>query len=142
MLADANIFLRFLRNDHPAHSAAARILMEAAASGRVVLRVPEVVVVDAFYTLTAPRMGVAKSLGARQLSALLQQPGIDVQNKTRVLDILAVCEAKNIDYCDASLIVEARREGFPILSYGRDFAKADDVASVSPMEWIKAHQKA
>jgi predicted nucleic acid-binding protein len=140
MLADANIFLRFLRNDHPAHSAAARILMEAAARGSVLLRVPEVVVVDAFYTLTAPRMGVARPLGARQLAALLQQPGLDVQDRTRVFDILTVCETKNIDYCDAALIVEARREKLPILSYDRDFAKAPDVTSVSPIEWIKAHQ--
>jgi predicted nucleic acid-binding protein len=140
LLADANIFLRFLRDDHPAHSAAARTLMEAAARGSVLLRVPEVVVVDVFYTLTAPRMGVARPLGARQLAALLQQPGLDVQNRSRVLDILTVCEIKNIDYCDAALIVEARRERLPILSYDQDFAKAPDVTSVSPIEWIKTHQ--
>jgi predicted nucleic acid-binding protein len=140
MLADANIFLRFLRNDHPTHSVAARTLIEAAAHGGVILRIPEVVVVDAFYTLTAPRMGVARPLGARQLAALLQQPGMDIQDRTRVLEILTVCETTNIDYCDAALIVEARRENLPILSYDRDFAKAPDVASFSPIEWIKKHQ--
>ncbi len=140
MLADASIFLRFLRNDHPAHSGAARKLMEAAAHGSVTLRVPEVVVVDTFYTLTAPRMGVARPLGARQLAALLQQSGLDVQDRTRVLEILAVCENKNIDYCDAALIVEARREKLPILSYDHDIAKAGDVECFSPVEWIKKHQ--
>jgi predicted nucleic acid-binding protein len=140
VLADANIFLRFLRNDHPTHSVAARTLMEAAAQGSVTFRVLEVVVVDIFYTLTAPRMGVARPLGARQLASLLQQPGMDVQDRTRILEILTICETKNIDYCDAALIVEARREKFPILSYDRDFAKAPDVAALSPIEWIKKHQ--
>ena len=139
MLADANVLLRFLRNDHPAHSAAARQLMEAAAEGRVILRVQEVVVVDTFYTLTAPRMGVARPLGARQLAALLQQPGMELQDRSRVLEILALCETDNIDYCDAALVVEARRENLPIVSHDRDFAKAPDVTAVSPIMWIKAN---
>jgi predicted nucleic acid-binding protein len=141
MLADANIFLRFLRNDHPAHSAAARSLMEAAARGSVLLRVPEVVVIDVFYTLTAPRMGVAKPLGARQLAALLQQPGVEVQDKPRVVEVLNVCETKNIDYCDAALIVEARQKQIPIVSYDRDFAKAPDVTFISPIEWAKTQTR-
>jgi predicted nucleic acid-binding protein len=139
LLADANVFLRFLRNDHPQHSVAARQLIEAAAQGRVLLRVQEIVVVDAFYALTAPRMGVARPLGARQLAALLQQPGMELQDRSRVLEILGLCEAKNIDYCDASLMVEARREDLPIVSYDRDFAKAPEVAAVSPIEWVKDH---
>jgi predicted nucleic acid-binding protein len=139
MLADANVLLRFLRNDHPEHSAAARQLIASAAHASVILRVQEVVVVDTFYTLTAPRMGVGRPLAARQLAALLQQPGMDLQDRTRVLEILAVCETGNIDYCDAALMVEARREKLPIVSYGRDFAKAPDVTAVSPIAWIKAN---
>lgn len=136
LLADANVFLRFLRNDHPEQSAETRKLFEAAAEGRVVLRVPEIVVVDTFYTLTAPRMGVPRIAGARQLAALLQQPGIEVKDRARVLEILSLCELKNIDYCDASLIVEARREKLEIVSYDRDFAKAPEVSAVSPPEWL------
>ena len=137
VLADANVFLRFLRNDHPEHSLGARKLIEAAAEGRVVLRVQEVVVVDTFYTLTAPRMGVARPLGARQLAALLQQPGLDVQDKTRVFEILAVCETNNVDYGDAALIFEARREKLPIVSYDRDFEKVLDVTVLTPIAWVK-----
>ena len=139
LLADANVFLRFLRNDQPEHSAGARRLLEAAAAGRVVLRVIEVVVVDTFYALTAPRMGVAKPLGARQLADLLQQPGVDLEDSPHVLETLSVCEANNIDYCDAALIVEARRAKQTIVSYNRDFAKAPDISVVSPIEWIKAN---
>ena len=56
MLVNANVFLRFLRNDHPEHSPAAKQLIEAAADCEVILRVPEIVVAGIFYTLTAPMM--------------------------------------------------------------------------------------
>lgn len=114
--------------------------MESAAAGHAVLRVPEVVVIDVFYTLTAPRMGVPRPLGARNLALLLQQPGIEVQGLTRVLEVLGLCEANNIDYCDAALIVEAREEQLQILSYDRDFVRIPDVKSLTPIEWIKARE--
>src|ERR1700679_454396 len=85
MLADANVFLRFLRNDHPEHSTAAKRMMEEAAAGIVILQVPEIVVADIFYTLTAPMMKISRGIAARQLVALLQQPGIDVLNRRDVL---------------------------------------------------------
>jgi predicted nucleic acid-binding protein len=82
-------------------------------------------------------MGVARPLGARQLAALLQQPGLDVQDKTRVFEILAVCETNNVDYGDAALIFEARREKLPIVSYDRDFEKVLDVTVLTPIAWVK-----
>ena len=111
MLADANVFLRFLRNDHPKHSPAAKEVIEQAAAGEVILRVPEIVVADIFYTLTAPMMKIPRATAARQLAALLQQPGIDVENRKQVLDTLGHCEAKNIDYGDAALIVFGPKHG-------------------------------
>jgi predicted nucleic acid-binding protein len=135
-LADANIFLRFLRNDHPSRSAAARTVMEAAREGDVTLQVPEVVVIDTFYTLTAPGMRLSRPVAARQLAALLQQPGIELRDRSRVLEILAICEGANIDYCDAALVVESRKSNLPILSYDRDFAKMSDVAALSPIDWV------
>jgi predicted nucleic acid-binding protein len=139
MLADANVFLRFLRNDHAEHSAAAKKVMEEAAAGTILLRVPEIVVADIFYTLTAPMMKIPRAPAARQLAALLQQPGVDVENRSRVLDILALCEAKNIDYGDAALMVLARSPGqaLPILSYDRDFGKAPEITAFSPVDWLQ-----
>lgn len=143
MLADANVFLRFLRNDHAEHSPAARKLMEAAAAGTVILRVPEIVVADIFYTLTAPMMKIPRATAARQLAALLQQPGIDIENRSRVLHILALCETRNIDYGDAALIVFAQStaQPLPILSYDQDFRKEPAVTAFSPVEWLQKGRK-
>ena len=143
MLADANVFLRFLRNDHSEHSPAAKQLMEQAAAGEVILRVPEIVVADIFYTLTAPVMKIPRTTAARQLSALLQQPGIDVENRHKVFDILSLCETKNIDYGDAALVVAAQEmsQPLPILSYDKDFRKEPAVISFSPLEWLQKGRK-
>jgi predicted nucleic acid-binding protein len=143
MLADANIFLRFLRNDHAEHSPAAKKLIEEAVVGTVILRVPEIVVADIFYTLTAPMMKIPKATAARQLAALLQQPGIDVENRKQVLDTLSLCETKNIDYGDAALIVFARStvQQLPILSYDQDFAKVPDITAFSPLDWLQKGRK-
>lgn len=143
LLSDANVFLRFLRNDHPEHSPAAKEVMEQAAGGEVILRVPEIVVADIFYTLTAPVMKIPRAPAARQLAALLQQPGIEVENRKRVLDTLGLCETKNIDYGDAALIVFARStvQRLPILSYDQDFAKAPDITAFSPVEWRQKGRK-
>ncbi len=143
MLADANVFLRFLRSDHPEHSPAAKEVIEQAADGEVILRVPEIVVADIFYTLTAPVMKIPRATAARQLAALLQQPGIDVENRSRVLDILGLCETKNIDYGDAALIVFAQSTGqpLPILSFDQDFRKEPAVTAFSPLEWLEKGRK-
>ena len=139
MLADADVFLRFLRNDHAEHSLAAKQVMEQAAAGEVILRVLEIVIADIFYTLTAPVMKIPRATAARQLSALLQQPGIDVENRSRVLDALAICETRNIDYGDAALIIAAQdaTRQLPILSYDHDFAKEPAVTAFSPAEWLQ-----
>lgn len=143
MLADANVFLRFLRNDHAEHSPAAREVIEQAADGEVILRVPEIVVADIFYTLTAPMMKIPRATAARQLAALLQQPGMEVENKSRVLDILALCETKNIDYGDAALIVLAKStvQQLPILSYDQDFTKVPEITAFSPLDWLQKGRK-
>jgi predicted nucleic acid-binding protein len=143
MLADANVFLRFLRNDHPQHSPAAKKVMEEAAAGTVILRVQEIVVADIFYTLTAPMMKIPRAIAARQLAALLQQPGIDVENRSRVLDVLGLCETKNIDFGDAALIVATRDASheLPILSFDKDFGKVPDITAFSPLDWLQKGRK-
>jgi predicted nucleic acid-binding protein len=143
MLADANVFLRFLRNDHAEHSPAAKEVIEQAADCEVILRVPEIVVADIFYTLTAPMMKIPRATAARQLAALLQQPGIDVENRKQVLDTLGLCETKNVDYGDAALIVFAKStaQPLPILSYDQDFRKVPEITAFSPLEWLQKGRK-
>jgi len=143
MLTDANVFLRFLRNDHPQHSPAAKKLIEEAAASRVILQVPEIVVADIFYTLTAPMMKIPRALAARQLAALLQQPGIDVENRNRVFSILALCESRDVDYGDAALMVAAHgaTQKLPILTYDKDFTGVPDLTAFSPIEWLQKGHK-
>jgi len=143
MLTDANVFLRFLRNDHPQHSLAAKQLIEEAAASRVILQVPEIVVADIFYTLTAPMMKIPRATAARQLASLLHQPGIDLENRHRVFNILALCETRDVDYGDAALMVAAQgpAQKLPILTYHQDFNGVPDLTAFSPIEWLQKGRK-
>jgi predicted nucleic acid-binding protein len=143
MLTDANVFLRFLRNDHPQHSPAAKQLIEEAAASRVTLQVPEIVVADIFYTLTAPMMKIPRATAARQLASLLHQPGIDLENRHRVFNILALCETRDVDCGDAALMVAAQgpAQKLPILTYDKDFNGVPDITAFSPIEWLQKGRK-
>ena len=141
MLADANVFLRFLLNDQPKESFAAKKLIEEAVAGSIILRVPEIVVAEIFYALTAA--AITRQLAAKQLAALLHQAGIDIENRQRVFDILNACETKNIDYGDAALIVASldTENKVPILSQNPNFAEAHEIISFSPIEWLQKGRK-
>ncbi|MDR3456503.1 MAG: hypothetical protein P4N60_03595, partial [Verrucomicrobiae bacterium] len=94
-----------------------------------------------FYTLTAPMMKIPRSDAARQLAALLQQSGLEVENRSRVFDILALCETKNIDYGDAALIVLAQGAVQELLSYDQDFRKVPGITAFSPLDWLQKGRK-
>jgi hypothetical protein len=88
-------------------------------------------------------MKIPRATAARQLAALLQQPGIDVENRRQVLETLGLCETKNIDYGDAALIVFAQStvQPLPILTYDQDFAKVPEITAFSPLQWLQKGRK-
>lgn len=59
------------------------------------------------------------------------------------MDILGLCETKNIDYGDAALIVAARdaTQATPILSYDQDFRKVPEIPAFSPVDWLQKGRK-
>ena len=107
---DANIVLRFLRNDDPKQSPAARRLIERAKAGHVVLVLSAVTVAEVFYAfLTSYKM--ARSDAARPLAALLRSSVFELENEARVLATLQHVEKLNVDFGDAYLAVTAAEAG-------------------------------
>lgn len=141
MLTDANVFLRFLFNDQPQESAAAKQLFEEAAAGTIILRVPEIMVAEIFYSLTSA--AISRQLAAKQLSALFHQCGIDLENRQRVFTILNTCEAKDIDYSDAAMVVASldTTTKMPILTSNPDFSKTPEITAFSPIDWLQKRRK-
>ena len=119
---DANVVLRFLRNDDPKQSAAARRLIENAQAGRIVLLLSSVTIAEVFYAFRAsykmPRADTAKLL-----SSLLRTSLFEVEHEERVFDTLQRVENLNVDFGDAYLAATAIESNESVASFDNDFSK-------------------
>jgi predicted nucleic acid-binding protein len=128
---DANVLLRFLRNDHREFSPRAQALVQGANDGRAILEVSAVTVAEVFYALRAS-YGVGRRLAARTLAEMLTAPAFRVAERDRVLDALQRVQAANVDFGDAYLAATAAENGGKIMSFDRDLDKFADVKRVEP----------
>ena len=119
---DANVVLRFLRNDDPQQSAAARRLIQNAQAGRIVLLLSQVTIAEVFYAFRAsykmPRADTAKLL-----SSLLRTSLFEVEHEDRVLDTLQHVENLNVDFGDAYLAATAIESKESVASFDEDLRK-------------------
>lgn len=119
---DANIVLRFLRNDDPKQSPAARRLIEAGQAGRIRLVLSTVTVAEVFYAFrTSYKMSRAEA--SDHLAALLGSSVFELENEARVLNTLQYVEKFNVDFGDAYLAVTAAESGDLIASFDQDFKR-------------------
>lgn len=123
---DANVVLRFLRNDDPRQSPAAKRLLEAGQAGQAVLILSAVTISEIFYAFRVSykmaRPDVAKLLGT-----LLRSSVFEVEHEARVLDAMDRVERSSLDFGDAYLAATAVDTQEPIASFDDDFRKFADV---------------
>lgn len=128
---DANIVLRFLRNDHPVHSPAARRLFETAqAEGSLVVLSP-VTVAEIFNVLTRVYKYSTPD-ACSKLLPLLQSSLVTMDNCDCVLDALARAANANVDFGDAYLAACAAAHGEMVASFDSDFRRFGDVKTIVP----------
>ena len=99
-LADTNLFIRYLEQDHAEHSQAARALLERVRSGELTLVVTPMVMAELVWTLTSFYKRDKKTVSA-WLLAICNTPGIEVEERGRVIQALVWFEEKNTDFIDA-----------------------------------------
>jgi predicted nucleic acid-binding protein len=123
---DANVVLRFLRDDDPGQSPAARRLIGEANDGKVTLVLSAVTVAEIFYALRAsykmPRPEVAELL-----THLVRSGVFEVEHEPRLLDTLARVHPANVDFGDAWLAATAAEAGEPVATFDDDFDAFSDV---------------
>ena len=119
---DANVVLRFLRNDDPQLSAAARRLIENAQAGRIVLLLSPVTIAEVFYAFRASYK-MPRADTARLLSSLLRTSLFEVEHEDRVLDTLQHVVNLNVDFRDAYLAATAIESKESVASFDEDFRK-------------------
>jgi len=124
---DANVLLRFLRNDDAEQSPAAKKLVEAGKTGQALLSLSPVTVAEVFYALrTAYRM--PRQDAAKLLSTLLRSSTFELEHEGRVLDALQRVERCNVDFGDGYLAATAVEAAEAVASFDQDFKKFSDLS--------------
>ena len=123
---DANVVLRFLRDDDVKQSPAARRLIGEASEGKIVLALSAVTLSEVFYVLRAayklPRTEIVSLL-----DAVVRCGVFDVEHELRLLDALGRVRTVRVDFGDAWLAASAKEAGEAVASFDQDFSKFADV---------------
>ncbi len=128
---DANVVLRFLRNDDPKHSPAAARLFARAKAGEIQLVLSAVTIAEVFYVL-ARVYKHAKPEAASKLLPLVQSDLLAVTDRSTAVDALLRVSKANVDFGDAYLAATAARSGDTVASFDSDFTSFPDVRTLTP----------
>jgi predicted nucleic acid-binding protein len=123
---DANVILRFLRNDDSKQSPAAARLFQKAAAGKAALLVSAVTINEVFFAF-ASFYRLSQSVTAQKLLPFVRTGIAEFEHETCLLDALQRVIAENVDFGDAFLAATAAVHKEPIASFDRDFRKFKDV---------------
>ncbi len=100
VLADTNLFLRYLTNDVPEQADAVEQLLRRAAAGEMVLVTNSLVIAEIVWALESfyqlPRDDVKD-----KVLAILNTPGLEVVDGDMVLRAITWYAEKNVDWIDA-----------------------------------------
>jgi predicted nucleic-acid-binding protein len=128
ILADTNLFLRYLTNDVPEQANAVERLLTQAAAGKLVLVVNELVLAEIVWTLESfyrrPRPAIRESV-----LAILATPGLEIAGRDTVLQAIDWYAERGVDFIDAYNAAWCLRQDMAtICSFDRKhFARLEDI---------------
>ncbi|MDB6021793.1 MAG: PilT protein domain protein [Pedosphaera sp.] len=123
---DANVILRFLRNDDPKHSPAAARLFQKAVDGKVALFISAVTINEVFFAFTTTYK-LSHPDAARKLQPFIRAGSVEFEHGTCVLDALQRVISENVDFGDAYLAATAAHDKGFVASFDRDLQKFRDI---------------
>ena len=123
---DANVILRFLRNDDPKQSPAAAQLFQRAANGKAFLFVSAVTINEVFFALTS-FYKLSHPDVAQKLLPFVRTGVAEFENEACLLDALRRVMTENVDFGDAYLAAFAAQHKDLVASFDRDLRKFTDL---------------
>jgi predicted nucleic acid-binding protein len=124
---DANVILRFLRNDDARQSPSAARLFEKAGAGTVRLFVTAVTINEVFFAL-ASFYKLAHPEAAKKILPFVRAGVVEFEAVDCLLDALQRVIAAKVDFGDAYLAASAVHANDLVASFDRDFRRFKDVA--------------
>jgi predicted nucleic acid-binding protein len=128
---DANVVLRFLRNDDEKQSPAAARLIAGAKGGKIRLVMSAVTVAEVFYVLARAYKHPRPDAAAKILP-LVQSAVIEFDNRALIIDSLERVGKANVDFGDAYLAATAAALGDIVATFDRDLESFGDMTVLVP----------
>lgn len=131
---DANIFIRYLTQDHPQFSQACTALLTKAENGEISLTTSESVITEVVQVLSSPRLyQLPRQQISTLLTTLLSLPGMRCAQRTVYLHALTIYEQENIDFPDCLTVAHMQQAKLTTLySYDQDFDRFSHVTRLEP----------
>ncbi|MGO8764144.1 MAG: PIN domain-containing protein [Limisphaerales bacterium] len=136
---DANVILRFLRNDDPQQSETAAELFKRAQTKDLCLIVWPVIVLEVFYVLSKV-YAMPRPEAARVLDILLTSGLVRCEDNGITLDALHRITSNKISFGDAYLVSVAARSKEELVSFDRGIAAFKD-ARLFPLNSLSEGSK-
>lgn len=133
IFADTNVFLRYLTNDIPEQAAAFEGLIRKAGAGDVALITTAMVLAEIVWTLES-YYHLEKSAIQDRILAILNTPGLTVDEGELILNAILWYREKNVDFIDAYHAAWMSRRGInKICTLDRKhFSRFAEIEIVSP----------
>jgi len=110
VVLDTNLFVRYLTDDDPQKAAAVDSLLERALKRELQIVVPSIVIAELVWVLESFYQ-MAEGDIAGLVSAIMDTPGVKVNEKPLINAVLKLYRTSNIDLVDAWIIEFARARG-------------------------------
>lgn len=104
---DTNILVRYLTNDDPSKAKAVDSLLNKALKGELKILIPSIVIAELVWVLESFYEMRANEI-AELIEAVLNTPGVEVNDKSIIIFALKLYRAKNMDFIDAWIIEFAK----------------------------------
>jgi predicted nucleic-acid-binding protein len=123
---DANVILRFLRNDDSKLSPVAASLFKNASSGKVALFVSAVTINEVFFVFSS-FYKLSQPDTARILLPFVRTGVVDFEDVDCLIDALQRVIAEDVDFGDAYLAAQAAKSGDLVASFDKDMKQFKDI---------------
>ncbi len=131
---DTHILIRYLTEDEPIKAKAVDLLLQKAGRGKIRIVVPSIVlaelvcVLESFYNMKADEI-------SELAGAILNTPGVDIQDRPILRAALKTYEDKGVDFIDAWIIEFAHFKRIKkIYTFDRKHFKKLDAEIIAPWQ--------
>lgn len=133
VVIDTNLLVRYLTDDDPQKAKAVDTLLDRACKAELKILIPSVViaelvwVLESFYKMTTDKI-------TELVEAILNTPGVDIQDKWIIKAALKLYGSKGMDLIDAWIIEFARDKGAKrIYTFDKKhFKGTEEIEIISP----------